>query len=67
VVPPDVHIRPLSVAVEQCHYDVARKTLASRRVEVHRRDLRWQAADGGYYVLDDEKSKRERMRALLAK
>ena len=69
VPPPDVHITPLSAAVERCHYDVAQGLLRhgaskSNAVIFDGKSLMEAAC---YYVLDDEKSKRERMRALLQK
>jgi hypothetical protein len=69
VLPPAVDITPLSAAVERCHYDAAQRLLrhgASKSTAVifDGKSLMEAACD---YVLDDEKSKRERMRAWLAK
>jgi hypothetical protein len=69
VLPPGVHTTPLSVAVARCHYDAARRLLRhggskSTAVIFDGKSLMEAAC---YYVLDNEKSKRGRMRALLAR
>ena len=69
VLPPGVHIRPLSVAVQNCHHEAAERLLrhgaSTSQAAIFDGKSLMEAAC--YYVLDDEKSKRDRMRALLAK
>jgi ankyrin repeat protein len=69
VLPPGVHITPLSAAVERCHYDVADRLLrhGASKSNAAIFDGKPLMEAACYYVLDDEKSKRERMRALLAR
>jgi ankyrin repeat protein len=69
VLPPDVHITPLSVAVQNCHYDAAERLLGhgASKFNAVIFDGKSLTEAACYFVLDDEKSKRERMRALVAK
>ena len=69
VLPAGVHVTALSAAVENCHYEAAETLLrygASKSAAViyDGKSL----IDGAcYHILDSEKEKRERMRALLAR
>ena len=69
VLPPGVQFTPLSAAVERCHYDVAERLLrhgASKSSAVISDGV--SLMEGACYrVLDSEKEKRERMRALLGR
>ena len=69
VLPPGVQFTPLSAAVERCHYDVAERLLrhgASKSTAVISDGV--SLMEGACYrVLDSEKEKRERMRALLGR
>ena len=66
--PPGVHVTPLSVAVEECHYEVAERLLrhgASKNAVIY--DGKSLAEGACYHVLDSEKAQRDQMRALLAR
>ena len=68
VLPSGVHVTPLSVAVERCHYDAAERLLrrgASKSAVLSDGQSLWDGAC--YYILDSDKPQRERMRSLLAR
>lgn len=68
VLPPGVFVTPLSAAVENCHYEAAERLLrrgASKSAVIY--DGKSLTDGACYHILDSEKDKRDRMRALLAR
>jgi len=66
VLPPGVHVTPLSAAVEECHYEAAERLLrrgASKTAVIY--DGKSLTEGACYHILESEKAKREKMRALL--
>jgi hypothetical protein len=66
--PPGVGVTALSVAVEECHYDVVERLLragASKSAVIY--DGKSLVDGACYHVLDTEKDQRDKMRALLAR
>jgi ankyrin repeat protein len=66
--PPGAHVTPLSVAVENCHYEVAERLLrrgASKSAVIY--DGKSLTEGACYHILDSEKQQRDQMRALLAR
>jgi ankyrin repeat protein len=67
--PPEIRVTPLSVAVENCHYDVAERLLqhgASKKSAVIY-DGKSLTEGACYHILDSDKAQRDEMRALLAR
>jgi len=66
VLPAGVHVTALSAAVEECHYEAAERLLArgaSKAAVIY--DGKSLTEGACYHILESEKAKREKMRALL--